>query len=95
MTEPRDWRKESEDTARAAAKALGDWVNGMGHSKLAFVHAVMQEHRTLQQQMFEIMLACMAEWAKTEQYDDRNQFTILKSREIMALFPGGPKVPLI
>ena len=55
----------------------------------------MQEHRTLQQQMFEIMLACMAEWAKTEQYDDRNQFTILKSREIMALFPGGPKVPLI
>jgi len=95
MMEQRDWRKEPDDTARAAAKALSDWVNGMGHSKQAFVQAVMQEHRTLQQQMFEIMLACMAEWAKTEHYDARSEFTILKSREIMALFPGGPKVPLI
>jgi hypothetical protein len=95
MTEPRDWRKESEDNARAAAKVLSDWANGMGHSNQAFVQAVMQEHRTLQQQMFEVMLACVDAWAKSEHYDARNAYTILKCREIMSLFPGGPKVPLI
>lgn len=95
MTEQHDWRKESDDNARAAAKSFSDWVNGMGHSNQAFVQAVMEEHRTLQQQMFEVMLACIAEWAKSEQYDARNAFTILKCREIMALFPGGSKVPLI
>jgi hypothetical protein len=95
VAEPHDWVKESEDKARATAQVFSDWVNGMGHSKQAFVQAVMLEHRTLQQQMFEVMLACMAEWAKTEHYDARNEHTILKSREIMALFPDGTKVPLI
>jgi hypothetical protein len=55
----------------------------------------MLERRTLQQQMFGVMLACIAEWAKTEHYDARNEQTVLKSREIMALFPDGTKVPLI
>ncbi len=95
MTEPRDWREEANEKARTAARVLSDWVNDMGHKNEVFVQAVMQEHRTLQQQMFEVMLACIAEWAKAEQYDARNAFTILKCREIMSLFPGGTKVPLI
>lgn len=95
MTEQRDWKEESEEKARAAARVLSDWVNDMGHKNEVFVQSVMLEHRTLQQQMFGAMLACIAEWAKTEQYDARNAFTILKCREIMSLFPGGTKVPLI
>ena len=86
---------ESDDKARSVVRSFSDWVNGMGHDNTAFVQAVMNEHRTLQQQMFEVMLACIAEWAKTEHYDPRNEFTILKSREIMALFPGGPRTPFI
>ena len=95
MAEQRDCREESDDKARAAVQAFSDWVNGMGHQNKAFVQAVMQEHRTLQQQMFEVMLACIDAWAKTEHYDLRNEFAALKSREIMALFPGGPHVPFI
>ena len=86
---------ESDDKARAVVQSFSDWVNGMGHNNQAFVQAVMQEHRTLQQSMFEVMLACIDAWAKTEHYDARNEYTILKCREIIALFPGGPKVPLI
>ncbi len=95
MAAERDWTKESDDKARVAVQALSDWVNGMGHNNQAFVEGVMQEHRTLQQSMFEVMLACIAEWAKTEHYDLRNEFTVLKCREIMALLPGGPRAPFI
>jgi hypothetical protein len=86
---------ESDDKARAVVQAFSDWVNGMGHNNQAFVAAVMDEHRTLQQQMFEVMLACMDAWAKTEHFDARNEFAVQKSREIMALFPGGPRVPFV
>ncbi len=86
---------ESDDKARAVVQSFSDWVNGMGHNNQAFVQAVMQEHRTLQQQVFEVMLACMDAWAKTEHYDARNEYTILKCREIIQLFPGGPRVPFI
>ena len=86
---------ESDDKARAVVQSFSDWVNGMGHNNQAFVQAVMQEHRTLQQQVFEVMLACMDAWAKTEHYDARNEYTILKCREIIQLFPGGPRAPFI
>ncbi len=86
---------ESDDKARAVVQGFSNWVNGMGHNNQAFVQAVMQEHRTLQQQMFEVMLACIDAWAKTEHYDARSEFTVLKCREIMQLFPGGPRAPFI
>ena len=95
MPEQRDWREEANEKARTAARVLSDWVNDMGHNNEAFVQAVMLEHRTLQQQMFGVMLACIDAWAKTAHYDARNGYTAVKCREIMALFPGGPKVPLI
>ena len=86
---------ESDDKARAVVQSFSDWVNGMGHNNQAFVQAVMQEHRTLQQSMFEVMLACIDAWAKTEHYDARNEFTVIKCREIIQLFPGGPRAPFI
>ena len=86
---------ESDDKARAVVQGFSNWVNGMGHNNQAFVQAVMQEHRTLQQSMFEVMLACMDAWAKTEHCDARNEFTVIKCREIIQLFPGGPRAPFI
>ena len=86
---------ESDDKARAVVQSFSNWVNGMGHNNQAFVQAVMQEHRTLQQSMFEVMLACIDAWAKTEHYDARNEFTVIKCREIIQLFPGGPRAPFI
>ena len=95
MPEQRDWRQESDDKAREVVEAFSYWVNSMGHNNQAFVQSVMREHRTLQQRIFEVMLACISEWANTEHYDLRNEFTVQKCREIMSLFPGGAKVPLI
>jgi hypothetical protein len=95
MVVERDYKKESEEKARSVVQALSDWVNEMGHCNQDFVEAVMREHRTLQQQIFEVMLACMDAWAKEEHFDLRNEFTVKKCQEIMNLFPGGPSVPFI
>ena len=92
--EPDYWTKSNEQ-ARAVVKEFSAWVNGMDHKNAAFVEAVIQEHRTLQQQMFEVMLACIEAWAKQEHFDARNEYTIKKCREVMPLFPDGTRVPFI
>ncbi len=91
----RDWQQESNEQAREVVRQFSHFVNGMGHDNQPFVEAVMAEHRTLQQQMFEVMLACIDAWAKQEHYDARNEYTIKKCREIMAVFPDGTRVPFI
>lgn len=85
----------STDQAHELVSAFSKWVNNMSHDNRDFVQAVMVEHRTLQQQMFETMLCCMDAWAKQQHYDLRCEFTVLKCREIMEHFPGGAKVPFI
>ena len=85
----------SDEKARTVVQAFSNWVNALGHDNRAFAEAVMSEHRTIQQQIFETMLECISAWANTGHYDLRNEFTVLKSREIMELFPGGPSVPFI
>lgn len=92
--EPDYWTKSNEQ-ARAVVKEFSAWVNGMDHKNAAFVEAVIQEHRTLQQQMFEVMLACMEAWAKQEHFDARNEFTVSKCREIIEHFPAGAHTPFI
>jgi hypothetical protein len=90
-------REVSDEKARAIVQEFSNWVNDFCHHNTAFVEAVMDQHRTLQQRIFETFLACMDAWSKLPEhgYDLRNQFTVEKSREILALFPGGPRVPLI
>ena len=85
----------STEQAHEAVSAFSRWVNNMAHENSDFVQSVMSEHRTLQQQMFETMLSCMDAWAKQEHYDLRNEFCVLKCREIMEHFPGGARVPFI
>ena len=85
----------SAERAQGIVRDLSNWVNAMGHDNRVFAEAIMLEHRTLQQQIFEAMLCCVDAWSKTTHHDQRNEFTVTKSREIMALFPGGTRVPFI
>ena len=89
------YREDEKREAQEVVHALSRWVNCMTHENQLFVQAVMQEHRTLQQQIFEVMLACIEEWAGTEHYDLRNEFTVKKCKQIIELFPGGAHTPLI
>lgn len=84
-----------DEADSGVVRAFSDWVNVIGHDNDAFAQLMMKEHRTLQQCMFETMLACMDAWARSEHYDARNEFAVVKSREIMSLFPGGPRVPFV
>ena len=95
MPKEHDYWDKSNEQAREVVKAFSAWVNCMGHDNQPFVDAIMSEHRTLQQQMFEVMLACIEAWAKQEHFDARNEYTIKKCREIMTLFPDGTRVPFI
>jgi len=95
MPEIRDCWEKSNDQAREVVRQFSHWINYMGHNNKPFVEAVMQEHRTLQQQMFEVMLACIEAWAKQEHFDARNEYTIKKCKEVMTLFPDGTRVPFI
>jgi len=88
-------QRKTEEEARQIVQSWSNWVNAMGHDNRVFAEAIMLEHRTLQQQMFETMLCCIDAWGKTAHHDARNEFAVMKSREIMALFPGGTRVPYI
>jgi len=95
VSEKRDQRLEYDERARAAARTLSAFVNAYGHSTKAFTEQIMTEHRTLQQQMFEVMLSCIKAWAESEHYDLRNEYTVQKCREIMSVLKDGVRVPLI
>jgi predicted glycosyl hydrolase (DUF1957 family) len=90
-----DHQRQPEEKAQQIVREFSNWVNAMGHDNRVFVKAIMLEHRTLQQQMFETMLCCIDAWSKTAHHDARNEFAVMKSREIMALFPCGTRVPFI
>jgi len=95
LAEQPNHRQQSDERAREIVQELSKWVNDFGHHNSAFAATLMDQHRTLQQQVFKVMLACIEAWAQTDQYDLRNEFTVKKSREIMELLPGGASVPLI
>lgn len=69
-----------------AAKALTDFLNGAGLAdRKAFVETIMREHRTLQQESFNIFIDIMKEWSKLDevQFDARNDFAVRKSKQII------------
>ena len=93
--EKSEHQRQSEEKAQQIVQDWSNWVNAMGHNNRVFAEAIMLEHRTLQQQLFEVMLCCIDAWAKTEHCDLRNEYTVMKSREIMALLRGDTRVPYI
>jgi len=73
--------KENKETA--AAKALAALANVMSHDKDEFARLVTCEHRTIQQQMFGLMLTTIRKWASVEHFDARNEHTVMTCREIV------------
>jgi hypothetical protein len=70
-------------TGQEMAEKFSAFVNITTHDKEGFAAAVATEHRFLQEEMFECMLACMENWAKAEEtgvYDARNQYAVKASK---------------
>jgi len=84
-----------EEEAKVMVKKLIDFVNYFCFPKKEFAEALMREHRTLQQSTFDLFLTCIAEWAKQEHYDLRNEATVLTCRKIVELLDGATSVPCI
>ena len=76
---------KGQEAADEAFEVLSRFVNGMCHENGRFVDRVMSEHKTLQQQMFRLFMSVVERWAEQEHYDVRNEYTILKSKEIIKL----------
>lgn len=71
------------------ANALADFVNGAGLKvKKDFVDEMLRQHRTLQQESFDLMFQTMEAWANIPEnlYDARNKFAVEASQKITKLF---------
>lgn len=69
------------------AELLADVMNG-GCNVKEFAGGLLRQHRTLQQQVFALMLGTIYEWAeywKAECYDLRNEFTCKTSYQIVKM----------
>ncbi len=77
---------EREERAREAARKLANAVNEMGFDVDVFADELLRQHRTLQQNAFGAFLAAVRAWAglSENRFDLRNEFTVSKSREIVA-----------
>jgi len=88
----------TETKGAEAAKALANFVNGMGHNIEDFVEQLtLREHRTLQQCAMAIFLGCIESWADKEdgRFDLRNEDTVKISRIIKErLLEEGLDLPL-
>jgi len=87
----REWSGE------AMAAALANWVNGANRTDFEdFARKLtMAEHRTLQQQAWQVMKLCIQEWANAgdvDRHDLRNEQTVReaqKVRDTLAVPPMG------
>lgn len=73
-------------TGQELAKAFADFVNGAGsEEKKEFVETLLKQHRTLQQESFDLMIETMEAWAKLPEvmYDPRNKFAVEMSKQII------------
>jgi phosphoglycerol transferase MdoB-like AlkP superfamily enzyme len=91
MTWQDTYEEQRKEEAQKVVSLLSKYVNNLGHSDKIFVNEVMNEHRTLQQQMFNVFMACISEWAKcyeSDRYDQRNEFAVKQSNKIMKMYKG-------
>lgn len=79
------------DDVQQLINQLFKYVNVMTPNHTFFVERVLSEHRTLQQQLFEMMLHVIKAWSElpNDRYDMRNKYTVEKCREIMKIFECG------
>lgn len=89
---------EREEEAKAMAETLANFANNLNSPKHELAKAIMRQHRTLQQSIFEMFLFVIHEWSLHTEYgkhDLRNEYTVKKSAEIMKLLDGFYRCPSI
>ena len=65
---------------------FSDFVNVSTNDRQEFANQVTNEHRFLQQEMFNAMLKCIENWADAYdngQYDARNEYAVKASKAMM------------
>ena len=87
-----------EERATQLVRDFSKYVNNMCCDTKLFARLVTNEHRTLQQTMFQAMLECMKMWSDAKangRYDARNEYTVDTSRKIMDMLNGHTGTPFI
>jgi hypothetical protein len=73
-------------TGKEMAIEFSQFVNVMSHDKQEFADTVTNEHRFLQQEMFNAMMKCIEYWAvdfKNNRYDARNEYAVKASHAMI------------
>ena len=66
---------------------MSDFANVMGNDKDEFARLLMKEHRTIQQDIFGLIQKCIVAWATQEDWDAKNEHTIMACRNLLEAFP--------
>lgn len=73
-----------------------DAVNTIGFDSTKFAELMCHQHRTLQQSAFRAFLAWTRELAATENYDARNEASVLLARELVnTMDEVGDALPMV
>ena len=91
-------QREREAEAMKMAEAIANFANNYNSPNRELAMAIMLQHRTIQQSIFEMFLFVIHEWSLRTEYgkhDLRNEYTVKKSAEIMKLLDGFYRCPCI
>lgn len=78
------------------ATDIMDAVNTIGFEPSKFAESMCRQHRTLQQSAFRAFLAWTRELAAMENYDARNEASVLLARELVrTMDETGDSLPMI
>ncbi len=88
------------DVGKSKGAKLGedliDWVNGSDSKEEQgeFILAILNGHRTLQQNLMKVNLKLIEAWSKST-YDGRNEATVRMCKKIMTAIGEDKYLPLI
>jgi hypothetical protein len=80
------YEKHNKPTDEEIVQLLSEYANTMLLSPTKFAIHVISEHRTIQQNFFDMFLACIEQWAKlydNDMYDERNAGVVRLSKQII------------
>lgn len=90
-----EWEIHEREESKKLADHFSNFVNTMARHPEYFAECVVSEHRTLQQSMFNVFMACIKKWSEQEHFDMRNEFTVKTSKKIMETLDGNIHAPFI
>lgn len=82
--------RSPESDEALAAELLIDTINKFGVRSNAFSDVILRSHRTLQQSFMRLMMNTINSLAQQQNYDDRNEATVLLAREIVPIAEEHP-----